>query len=70
MKKVVGDYFDFDPLYKEATLKVWDLIVKVTSWVVRIFKKPELSLEFHFVKKWKPRLYEKNAILTYAGLGT
>jgi hypothetical protein len=27
-------------------------------------------LEFHFVKKWKPRLYEKNAILTYAGLGT
>jgi hypothetical protein len=34
MKKVVGDYLNFNPLYKEATFEVWDLIVKVTSWVV------------------------------------
>jgi hypothetical protein len=29
MQKVVGDYLDFNPLYKEAMLKVWDLTVKV-----------------------------------------
>ncbi len=50
MKKMVGNYFNLIPLYKEATLGMWNLIVKVTSWVGRTLKKPKLNLEFHFVK--------------------
>ncbi len=51
MKKVIADYLKYlIPLYNEAMFEVWDLTLKVTSWVVRILKKLDLSLKFHFVK--------------------
>jgi hypothetical protein len=50
MKKVIEDYIGLVSLYKEITLGVWYLTFKITSWVVRILKKLEISLEFYFVK--------------------
>jgi len=50
MKKVIEDYIGFISLYKEITLGVWYLTFKITSWMVRILKKLEISLEFYFVK--------------------
>jgi hypothetical protein len=50
MKKFVGNYFNLIPLYKEVMIGVWNLAVKVTSWVGRIMKKPKINLEFHFLK--------------------
>jgi hypothetical protein len=44
MKKVIGNYLGFIPLYKEATFGVWDLTFKVTSRTVRIMKKPKINL--------------------------
>jgi hypothetical protein len=44
MKKVIGNYLGFVPLYKEVTFKVWDLTFKVTSWAVRIMKKPKINM--------------------------
>lgn len=69
MKKVIGDYLSLIPLYKETMFEVWDLTLKVTSWVVRILKKLDLSLKFHFVKKLKLGFCEENAIEAY-GLST
>jgi hypothetical protein len=50
MKKVIEDYIGLISLYKEITLGVWYLTFKITSWMVRILKKLEISLEFYFVK--------------------
>lgn len=68
MKKVIGDYLSFIPRYKDATFKMWDLTLKVTSWVVRILKKLDLNLEFHFIKNGNQG--EKNATEAYGGLNT
>jgi hypothetical protein len=66
MKKVIGNYFGLNPLYKGTMLRVWDLTVKVTSWVVRILKKLKLKPGVPFCQKWKPGLCEENATTTYA----
>jgi hypothetical protein len=50
MKKVIGNYLGFILVYKEATFRVLDLTFKVTSWALRIMKKPKINLQFHFVK--------------------
>ncbi len=57
MKKVIEDYIGLVSLYKKVTLGAWDLPFKITSWVVRILKKLEISLEFYFMKNGNKLLF-------------
>ncbi len=59
MKKIIRNYLGFIPLYKEATFGVWDLTFKVTSWDLRIMKKPKINLQFHFVKNGNQHFVKK-----------
>lgn len=70
MKKVVNEYFNVHDIYPKVELEIWSLSSKVTAWAVRLLKKFDTFIKFHFIKKWKPRLIDEDAHPRFKGMGS